>query len=141
MTTIVATRQTMAADKRVTDEDAGTRWREKKIRRIGDALVGAAGSAPAISKFFKWLEGGQQDDPPKLGKDDELRGLVLTPAGLFIVGTDCVLCELDDPFFAVGSGAQAALGALHMGATAPVAVEIASTVDNQTGDGIDVLTL
>lgn len=139
MTTIAANRRMMAGDQKVTDGDK--RFHAHKLRRIGEAIVGAAGTGPAIKKFFAWLEEGQQDDPPKMSKDDELDALVLTPAGLFCYGADCAAEELLDEFYAVGSGAQAALAAMHLGCSPDKAVEIACLVDNSTDGPIDVMEL
>lgn len=139
MTTIAASRSCMAADQRVTD--GNRRFRGKKIRRIGDAVVGCAGDSASIAKFMRWLEDGAQDDPPKFAKDAELEAIVLTPAGIFAYGSDCIAEEVLDPFYAVGTGAEAALGAMHMGADPQRAVEVAALVDNSTGGPIDVIAL
>jgi ATP-dependent protease HslVU (ClpYQ) peptidase subunit len=141
VTTIVATRKEMAADRRVSDSGAGTRYKTTKIRRIGGVIVGAGGANPDVFKFFKWLESGMQDEPPKMSKDEGFAAMVVSPAGLFITDKDCVFEEVADSFYAIGTGAQAALGAMHMKATPRQAVEIAAKVDNNTGDGVDVLTL
>ena len=139
MTTIAASRTAMAGDRRVTDGD--TTFSGRKIHRVGEAIVGAAGSGGAIAKFLKYLRAGDLDDVPKFGKDDELSALVLTPAGLFAYDTECQPEEILDPFYAVGSGKQAALAAMHMGATPQKAVAIACIVDNSSGEPIDVLEL
>jgi ATP-dependent protease HslVU (ClpYQ) peptidase subunit len=139
VTTIAANRQKIAGDQQVTDGER--KFRTHKVRRIGHAVVGCAGTGPAISKFLKWLESGQLDDAPKMAKDDELEAIVLTPAGLFVYGTDCVAEEVLDAFYACGSGAQAALAALHMGADPTRAVEIATLVDNFTGGPVDTVEL
>jgi ATP-dependent protease HslVU (ClpYQ) peptidase subunit len=139
MTTIAANKRSMAADQKVTDGDRN--FRNHKLRRIGSAVVGAGGDGPSIARFFRWIEFGRQDEPPKLGKDDELEALVLTADGLFVYGRDCVPEEVLDDFYAIGTGAQAALSAMHMGATPKRAVEIACRVDNNTGGPVDVLGL
>jgi ATP-dependent protease HslVU (ClpYQ) peptidase subunit len=139
MTTIAANKKCMAADRKVTDGDRV--FKTHKIRRIGDAIVGGAGTSSAIAKFFRWMESGKQDSPPKLDKDDELEALVLTPAGLFTYGNDFTPDEVLDPFYAIGSGAHAALAAMHMKATPKRAVEIACKVDNSTDGPVDVLML
>lgn len=139
MTTIAANKRTMAADQKVTDGDR--RFRNHKIRKVGDAIVGCGGDGASIAKFFRWIENGTQNDPPKLEKDGELEALVLTSAGLFVYGTEFVPEEILDEFYAIGTGAQAALAALHMGATPKRAVEIACKVDNSTDGPVDVLTL
>ena len=119
----------------------GLKFRNHKVKRIGQSVVGCAGSGESISKFLRWLEDGSQDDPPKLGKDAELEAIVLTPAGLFVYGTDCQPEEILDEFFACGTGAPAALAAMHMGADPKRAVEIAALVDNSTGGPVDVINL
>lgn len=139
MTTIAASRSQMAGDQKCTDD--GTAFRTRKIRRIGESIVGAAGTGPAINRFFKWLEGGEQDDPPKYGKDDELAAIVITPAGMFRYDCGCEAEEVLDPFYAVGSGKQAALAAMHLGCDPKSAVEIACKVDDATGGPVDVLEL
>jgi ATP-dependent protease HslVU (ClpYQ) peptidase subunit len=139
VTTIAATRSAMAADRRVSG--SGTRYKTKKIRRYGDAIVGVAGDAASVARFFAWFAERGEKGPPKLGKDAELEALILTPAGLFVCGSECALDEVEDEFFAIGSGAGPALGAMHMGASVKVAIEIAARVDPATGDGIDILTL
>ncbi len=140
MTTIAASRSQIAGDQKCTDD--GTAFRTRKIRRIGQAVVGAAGNSGSISKFFKWLEAADPDaDPPKFGKDDELAALVLTPAGLFAYDTTCEPEEILDDFYAVGSGKQAALAAMHLGCDPKSAVEIACKVDDATSGPVDMLEL
>jgi 20S proteasome alpha/beta subunit len=141
MTTIAATRREMAADRRVSDESS--RYSVCKIKRIGDALVGGCGSNAGVNKFFRWFEAGADIERiPKLGKEeDDIQILVLRVTGLFVYDASFIADELLDPFYAVGSGAQAALAAMHMGADIDDAIEIASKVDNATGDGIDVLRI
>lgn len=139
MTTIAANRKEMAGDRKVTDDD--THFPSKKIYRVGEAIVGAAGTGPAISKFLKWLRKGDLDTKPKFDKDDELAALVLTPAGLFVYGADLEPEEVDAPFYAVGSGKQSALASMHLGCDPKKAVEVACLVDNNTGGPVDVLKL
>lgn len=139
MTTIAADRGMLAGDQKCTDDDKS--FRTRKIRKVGEALVGAAGTGPAIGKFFRWLESGKQEEPPKFAKDDELAALVVTPDGLFVYDTSCTPEEILDDFYAVGSGAQAALAAMHLGCQPDQAVAIACKVDNNTGGQVDLLYL
>lgn len=48
--------------------------------------------------------------------------------------------EIEEPFYAFGSGMDIAIGALAMGANAIKAVEIASRYSSHCGNGIDTLT-
>lgn len=129
----------MAGDRKVTDDD--THFPSKKIFRVGDAIVGAAGTGSATSKFLKWLRNGNLDNKPKFDKDDELAALVLTPAGLFAYDISLEPEEVDAPFYAVGSGKQSALAAMHLGCDPKKAVEVACLVDTSTGGPVDVIKL
>lgn len=146
MTTIAADRRTMAADRKVSDCDANTSYRTRKIWQIGNVIVGAAGDNVAIVKFVRWLEkGGRAKHPdfrePGQDSEAEFAALVLTPSGLFVYDTSCQPDEVADPFYAIGSGAQAALAAMHLGASPVKAVEIACLVDNDSGGPVDSLSL
>lgn len=144
MTTIVASKKhgKMAADRKVTDAGSNTRYRARKVRTVGESLVGCAGDSAAIAKFVRWLEAGaDQDDRPKFDKDHTLVALVLNPSGLFLFDSNLEPDEVDDDFYAVGSGAQAALAAMHLGVDPRRAVEIAAKVDVNTEGPFDVLSV
>lgn len=135
----------MAADRKVTNGE--TSFSAVKIRRIGAAIVGCAGTNTAIAKFVRWIEAGgdtgrgKPDEIPKF-KDEDLEAIVLTPAGIFIYDTGCEPDELKDPFCAIGSGKQAALAAFRCyKATPRRAVEVACAVDDSTRGPVDVLNL
>jgi ATP-dependent protease HslVU (ClpYQ) peptidase subunit len=131
----------MAADRKVTDSD--TAYSAVKIRRIGKAIVGCAGSNAPIAKFVRWLEaGGKQEDMPKFKPDEEFAALVLTPAGLFAYDVSCEPDEIKAPFYAIGTGKQAALTAMRCYKASPKrAVEDACKVDNDTAGPVDVMSL
>ena len=140
MTTIAANRKEMAGDSRCTDGD--TSFRTRKLWRFGDVIVGAAGNNAGIAKFRDWIKEGDPDmEPPKFGKDDELQALVLTPAGIFSYGKDCMPDEILDDFYAVGTGAHAALAAMHLGCSPTDAVAVACKVDNGTGEPVQTMRL
>ena len=50
-----------------------------------------------------------------------------------------VRCVIERRFHAIGTGSDAARGALYVGASARRAVLAAATVDKSTGDGVDVI--
>jgi 20S proteasome alpha/beta subunit len=144
MTTIAANREMMAADRRVTDGD--THFPARKIWRIGDAIVGAAGDVGGIQKFVSYLEkigkSRRKVVPlPEFGKKEAFEAIVLTPEGLFAYDQACRPQEIEAEFYAMGSGKQAALAALHMGANPTQAVEIACLVDNSSDGPVDTLTI
>ena len=130
----------MAADRRVTDTNQ--RYTVCKIKRIGNAIVGCAGDSPASNKFMRWYaSGADPDNIPKMQKDDELEAIAITPEGMFLYDINFIPDQLEDPFYAVGSGGQAALAAMHMFGDLEFAIELASMIDNHTGDGVDILSL
>lgn len=141
MTTIAANRECMAADHKVTDGD--TSYRAAKIWKRGSAIVGAAGSNSAINKFRKWIDRGYKGRLPEFLEEEaaEFAAIVLNPDGLFVFDSSCVPDRIIDPFYAIGTGKQAALAAMHMGAGPQKAVEIACEVDNSTGPPVVVLKL
>lgn len=144
MTTIAANRRCMAADRYITD-DCGPST-ERKIVRIGDAIVGAAGTTSACEKALRYLAdlpGIAADEnpiPPTFAKDDDLVVLILTPVGLFLIrDTGLQIEELADPHFAIGSGGKAARAGMVLGMEPWDAVDLACQVDCYSDLPIDVM--
>jgi len=129
MTTIVCNTQYMAGDTLLTSD---IKCHAQKVFKHKGNCVGSAGSYTECIVFVNWWKKGAKSDPPDM-KDVE--ALILTSDGR-------ILCfdqhesffELKDDFAAIGSGAQAALGAMHMGASPEQAVNIAGKVDPGTGN-------
>lgn len=138
MTTIVASLTGMAADTRVTWDDDSTSP-GIKIFVCGEELIGTAGDVAAGSRFLEWYKSGGKKRKPKLTKD--FKAIKLGKDGIFLIDHDSEWVKIDDTFYAIGSGAPYALGALSMGASVKEAVEIAAKYDNWTGGIITVLEL
>lgn len=143
MTIICWDGKTLAADKRMT---AGTQVASvTKIRRLSKGrLAGMAGVVPDGFALMDWLNGRM--DPTKFtlsGDNCETEIMVIDKGSILIYGTGIGLVPLsiEEPFFAIGSGAPYALGALYCGKSARQAVEIACKFDAACGNGVDVLTL
>ncbi len=62
---------------------------------------------------------------------------MLTPQGLFEYDVYCRAEEVIDDFYAIGSGAKVALGAMACGKSAIEAVRIAARFDPYTGGRIN----
>ena len=144
MTTIAANRRCMAADRKITD-DSG-RSSERKIVRVGDAIIGLAGDTAACEKALKFLvalgDCAEDEDPtvPTFAKDEDLAILILAPNGLYVIrGTGLQIEELADPFYAVGSGSKAALAGMVLGMEPWDAVDLACQVDCYSDLPIDVM--
>jgi ATP-dependent HslUV protease subunit HslV len=138
MTTIVYRDGVMAADTRMIQRTAIIGNITKIVRRNDGALCGGAGDAAWVVAFHDWFLAGEQGDPPAV--PDSCKGLVAVkrrPVELF---EQSGAFKFKAPYVAIGSGMEFALGAMHMGASAPAAVRTAMKFDPGTGGKLMVLT-
>jgi hypothetical protein len=95
-----------------------------KLRKIKRSWYGVAGDWDEALKFFAWrLKGGE---PPSF--DDKIEALELHGKKCFYWCGDTP--EEVKPPYAIGSGADLAMGAMAFGATAVEAVELACQLDD-----------
>jgi ATP-dependent protease HslVU (ClpYQ) peptidase subunit len=133
MTTIVATTAMMASDRRVT---GGPMFKATKIQRIKGSIYGGAGSIEQIAKMFEWFK--NPDMKPDWKFQPEFEILQLSPEGLFLWGIEMIALPVEMPYYAIGSGAHYALGALECGAPVEEAIKIAHKFDPFTGREVQV---
>lgn len=153
MTTICYRDGVMAADTRVTVDShhGGARvFRCEKLYRVRvrngkrevPAIVGLAGGAFDGLAFLDWLVGTDPEPPQRLIEGEaDFSALVLNQHGLFEYDKWCRPERVLEKFYAIGSGAKAALGALHMGASARRAVAVAARIDPYTAAPIVTMRL
>lgn len=143
MTTIAFRDGILAADSRSTtdSESGGARvFRCEKLYRKrvktaetggieDDIIFATAGETFSGLIFVDWYGSGK--DVPELlvhgGADFSV--LVLSRKGLFEFDKWCRGEKVLNTFYAIGCGAKAAMGAMHMGASAEKAVRIACLID------------
>lgn len=105
---------------------------KKKIRASEDGtLVGCTTHQPGLGEaFLAWICDGA-DEP----ESSEYQAIVVKPNGdvYYYRNGNQPSGPLEIDFIAVGSGAEAALGAMWMGATAEDAVGVAANIDVWTG--------
>ena len=133
MTTIVANREAMAADRFVTY--APSYNGDVKIWRAKGSVWGAAGDCEHCLKFRAWTEGKGKRPVVKDPEDAEgtkFEALQLSPAGLFLYINDGPPDAVKEPYYAIGSGSGYAIGALSMGATLEQAIEVSAKWDSGT---------
>lgn len=136
MTTVAIRQGVMAADSCETYEsDGGGHYvgQCRKLFRKGDAILATFGESTAGMVFVDWY--GTNKKAPRdtfLNADSEFGVVVLTPDGVFLYDKWCRAERLEGEFFAFGTGAKVALGAMHAGASAAEAVRIAALVDLYT---------
>ena len=112
MTTIAYRDGVMAADTMAT-WDSGRRDEATKLFRICDCVVGVAGNLFFARRWLEWFAGDREDefDPGPFSFDeDEFGALILSPQGLLLVGQYAEILPVESAFYAIGSGADAALG-------------------------------
>lgn len=145
MTTIAWDGRRIAADSQVTYEGEASGHRKHKcatklFRKIvvvdGDAeevIIATQGDASAANLFVKWFDGTEKEAPEIFAYDPpDFTCLVWFKHGLYEYDAYCVGEKVCEPFYAIGSGSKAALGAMHMGADALKAVQVAAEIDPYT---------
>jgi 20S proteasome alpha/beta subunit len=141
MTVIAWDGKTLAADKM--SVSGGYSATVTKIRKIRGHLVGGSGNAPDVREHMAWFADGA--DPktfPERLRDDSYRSflLVITPERqIHVYETGALPMVQDDPYYAIGSGRDFALAAMHLGFSATRGVEVANHLSSSCGRGVDIL--
>ncbi len=137
MTVIAANREMMAGDTRSTHDEivVGT---HRKVHVVRDMLVGYAGCMDSGIMFLGWCKRGMGSRGKPGDLTPEFTGLILDESGLYEYKGFLVPILIERDFWAIGSGAQAALGAMRMGADPAEAVEIACAIDLHSAGPITV---
>lgn len=133
MTTIVYRDGVMASDSRAFAGYNAAWGKKSKIRRMDDGtLVGVSANVPGLGEaIIDWYAAGAIfADAPKT-TDAKFTLLAVKPSGEAFLASDSFFLSgpITAPFFAIGTGEGAAHGAMHMGASAVQAVEIACRID------------
>lgn len=137
MTTIAYRDGVMCSDSNTFVHDGYCRMPGKvqKIHRLDDgSLMGHAGAWRDAHALKLWLM-DQKGEPPDT---KDVTALVVKPDRRVLIIDGTAQRYVEAPFYAIGSGAQTALGAMYAGADAVEAVRIAALVDCFTGGEIQV---
>jgi ATP-dependent protease HslVU (ClpYQ) peptidase subunit len=134
MTTIAYRAGVIAADSRAWSGDKMPIGNKQKIRRLADgSLLGISTNIPGFAEaLWKWIEAGRvYNDAPKANREMNFEILLVDPEGQVFYANDefHLTGPLEAQFFAIGSGAQYALGAMRHGADAEAAVECGCALD------------
>lgn len=135
MTTIVCDRYQMSGDSRLTGDDC-TRATVRKVFRVrGVGVVGVAGTydeCMAVVAGLKSIQHRAPTDAIYWSRSYDVSLLILAASGIWCAEGRRPY-RVNDKFCAIGSGAQAALAAMHCGKTTAEAVRIAARIDPGTG--------
>lgn len=133
MTTIACDGRTLVADTRATEGTISSHV--SKLHRFKHGYVAIAGDVLHGLKFVEWLKqrrgNSMRGFPAHDMTEDGFDALVLRDDGTMETWDHRGgPVPITDPFWALGSGKEVALGALHAGATVRQAVIIACKVDS-----------
>jgi len=141
MTVIAWDGTTLAADKRVSF--GNTLGTVTKISYIKEhrAIIGVCGSISQLMDFAAWYITGQNIEtyPKNFLNDDNPQAIVIKDDVVYIYEKSPFPMYIESPFFAIGSGRDFAIAAMHCGKTAQEAVEIACLYDAYCGNGVDTI--
>lgn len=136
MTVIAWDGKTLAADKRATGD--GMANAVTKIKRVGKCLVATTGSLPDGMALLDWYaRGAKPADYPSGGMKAVL--IVITADKKILEYNGGHPYEIEDPYYAMGSGRAFATMAMRLGKTAEEAVKLTCEFDVSCGNGIDIL--
>jgi hypothetical protein len=144
MTTICWDGKTLAGDKQMTCN--GVPVQVTKIHRSPDgALLGASGDADVSEAMKQWYMAGAVPEkfPAKaVETGSETQMLVITQDGqIRLYCRAPIPLKIESEVFALGSGCDFALAAMHLGRCSVDAMVLACQLDVHTGMGFDTLQL
>lgn len=130
MTTVAANLTSIACDSLISDGTSSFKT-STKIYRVRGGVAGYAGTVSACLKLIAWL---QKPNSRKPVFDDDViaTAIILKKDGIWYCDTDLVLMKVEEPFYAIGTGADATRGAMHCGRSPAQAVEIACRIDQNS---------
>lgn len=148
MTTIVYANGILAADTRAYAGDPTPIGQKQKIRSMMDdegrrVSWGVSTAHPGLSEeIAKWFANGKHADYEPILAGREFTALEIQPDGSVYYYHDNFTPSgpLYSEHFAIGTGAQYALGALAMGATPEQAVRVAMERDSWSGGSVQFIT-
>lgn len=134
MTTVVANQHMMACDSMA--DEAGLQSRAMKVFQVDGDIIGIAGAIGQGLKFVEWYEFRLEDMP----NIDEASILILRENGKLETWDSAgIAIPVVEKFYAIGSGAHAAMAAMHTGVTPIQAVKIACKVDSGSAPPVKVI--
>lgn len=143
MTVIAWDGKTLAGDKLMSF--GGLHATATKVHRVGNKLVGGCGTSAVIQEMKHWIGNGA--DPAKFPASQRD---VKENASILVVNADGTLHQyehtpfplvLENRMWAIGSGRDFAMMAMHLGRTASEAVLLTNLLCHDCGNGVDTLEL
>ena len=133
MTTIAVKDSIMAGDTQGTFE--GCLMLMNKIFKVKDELIGVCGDYDAAVDFVETYKKYKRPTKPE-DTEANFDYLLLNNKGCYLATGYGPRTKVLEKFWAIGSGKEAAITAMRMGATAKEAVKMASLIDVFTGSRV-----
>jgi hypothetical protein len=140
MTSVAWDGVTLAADRQAVHNNTPVLWAKlRKITFRGEpAYLAFAGEIDQCNSVVDWIVAGCDPDKIPVIETKNFSILVITKSKkAFYLNDGFFFYEMGKSKWAIGSGADFALGAMAHGATAEEAVGIACTLDVNSGLGVD----
>ena len=142
MTTIAVRDGILAVDSLCVNGNGGRRGFFEKACVYGGNIYAGCGAAQSVLEFFEWAAAGEKPGYQFATKADDFAGIIVRWVDgrpqVWTVENGLKAWEVRMPFTARGAGAEYAIGAMAMGASAADAVQIAATFDLNTGGPIRI---
>jgi hypothetical protein len=145
MTTIAFRDGIMAADSQESNGDTKghcLKLFQKKDEEGNETIIGTAGGSFSGMLYVEHFGTGKSrpEAVSSVTEDEDFHVLLWDGWHLYEVNRLWLPVRVPPcPFFAIGSGRAAALGAMHMGASAEEAVQVAKKIDNYTGGPVKLM--
>ena len=124
MTTIVCDMKCMAGDSLM--NDAGLAATTKKVFRVGNSLIGIAGSIAEGLEFVDWYKDRRKKKPQLT---EAFQALVLTPDGIEAWEDNLIPIPIESFYYAIGSGRDYAMTSMYYGKSVLDAAMVACEFD------------
>lgn len=137
--TIIAYRNgVMASDSLITTSQTRTDYIKKVATNKKGWIGGACGDYMALVHYLEWIENGCKKK--FVASDKEFSALLMSPDGKLHFLDETRKTELTNSFYAIGSGADIALGAMQFGANAVEAVKVAIALNIHCGGDVHFIS-
>lgn len=130
----------VAADSQVS---GGVPQTTQKLVRVKGAIIGVAGDLEEATRFVNWYKDRRKAIPQfSREEDDDWEAIVVTKSKVEWWGPGGVPIPITEPYYAIGTGAEYAIGVLDMGHTIDDAMRVALHRDkSNSGPPIVKMTL
>ncbi|MEY4760671.1 MAG: hypothetical protein RLZZ200_527 [Pseudomonadota bacterium] len=136
MTTVAWDGHTLAADSQVTFGNLVGHC-TKAVKLEDGRLLASSGFAEDHFQVKQWLETGglrgpRHEDPEQPVLDKDYTGILIDGDGAWVIQSNLIRWPLPRKHWAIGSGRDFAIAAMHLGRTAAEGVAIACEFDANT---------